>query len=69
MNHTIDARGLSCPQPLILATRAMKEPGSFEIIVDNVVARENVVRMLAERYRLTPQVRESGRDITIRVDR
>lgn len=43
----IDARGLKCPQPVILAKRALEEITSGEIlaIVDNVTARENLTRL------------------------
>ncbi len=46
MSNTIDARGLSCPQPVILAKTAI-DTGKFPIIVwvDTVTARENVRRM------------------------
>ncbi|MCX5812491.1 MAG: sulfurtransferase TusA family protein [Proteobacteria bacterium] len=46
MIKTIDARGLSCPQPVILANKAIDE-GTFpiEVFVDTVTARENVRRM------------------------
>lgn len=41
----VDARGLSCPQPVILARRAIKE-GSFpiEVWVDTATSRDNVTR-------------------------
>jgi TusA-related sulfurtransferase len=47
---TVDARGLSCPQPVILAGRAIDE-GEFpiEVLVDTVTARENVRRMSASK--------------------
>jgi tRNA 2-thiouridine synthesizing protein A len=46
--NSIDARGLSCPQPAILARKAI-DAGKFpiEILVDSVTSRENV-RRLAE---------------------
>ncbi len=49
MSITVDARGLSCPQPVILANQAISK-GQFpvEVIVDTVTSRENVRRM-AER--------------------
>lgn len=42
----VDARGLSCPQPVLLARRAI-ETGRFPvtILVDTVTSRENVRRM------------------------
>jgi tRNA 2-thiouridine synthesizing protein A len=46
MGKQVDARGLSCPQPVILAKKAIGE-GNFpiEVIVDTVTSRENVRRM------------------------
>lgn len=43
---TVDARGLSCPQPPMLALQAMKKlgKGEMEVLVDTVAARENVSR-------------------------
>ncbi len=43
---TLDARGLSCPQPVLLAFQAMREMGSghLEILVDNEASQENVRR-------------------------
>ncbi|NUM34464.1 MAG: sulfurtransferase TusA family protein [Candidatus Brocadiae bacterium] len=42
---TIDARGLSCPQPVILVQKALKEGAKkLEIMVDTVVAKENIMR-------------------------
>jgi tRNA 2-thiouridine synthesizing protein A len=46
MIKTIDARGLSCPQPVILASRAIDEDTfPIEVFVDTVTACENVQRM------------------------
>ena len=46
MRDIVDARGLSCPQPVLLAMSRMKEKasGEIEVIVDNEVSRENVGR-------------------------
>jgi len=43
----IDARGLVCPQPVILTKKALEEMSEGEVvaIVDNVTARENVSRL------------------------
>jgi selenium metabolism protein YedF len=45
----IDARGLQCPQPVILAKKALEEITSGEVItiVDNITARENLARFAA----------------------
>ena len=44
---SIDARGLSCPQPVVLAKQAIEEDGSavFSVLVDNEAARDNVSRL------------------------
>ncbi len=43
----VDARGLSCPQPAMLARQALQElnKGTLEVIVDTGTARENVSRI------------------------
>jgi len=43
----VDARGLSCPQPAMLARQALMQlsKGTLEVIVDNSTARENVSRI------------------------
>jgi len=45
MKKTVDARGLSCPQPVILAKQAIEENERIVIIVDNASAVENVRRL------------------------
>ena len=41
----IDACGLSCPEPVILTSQAMKSGEKvYEILVDNRVSKENVTR-------------------------
>lgn len=43
---TVDARGLSCPQPVLMAKRALEKlnGGHVEVLVDTVTSRENVCR-------------------------
>ena len=43
---TVDARGFSCPQPVIMAQKAIKTdaPSELEVLVDNKCAVENVTR-------------------------
>lgn len=33
MSENVDARGLSCPQPVILTRRALQQAGSGEVVV------------------------------------
>lgn len=53
--NTIDARGLSCPEPVILMRKAMmSNEATYEIIVDNVASRENVTRFAEHKgYQVT----------------
>lgn len=41
----IDARGLSCPEPMILLRKAMaSKEARYEMLVDNHAAKENTSR-------------------------
>lgn len=62
----VDARGLSCPQPVVLTDRAIADGKTeLEILVDNEVAKENVSRLLSRRG-LKADVSQKGEDIVIR---
>jgi tRNA 2-thiouridine synthesizing protein A len=51
MATTIDARGLSCPQPVLLTLEALKKTakGQLTILVDSDASKENVLRAAASR--------------------
>ncbi len=61
MPEKIDARGLSCPQPVILTHKKVKEMGKgiVEVLVDTDTARENIIR-LAEQTGWNVEVNKSG---------
>ena len=41
----LDARGLSCPEPVVMIRKAMtSRESAYQIVVDNPTARENVTR-------------------------
>ncbi len=44
---TVDARGLSCPQPAFMTRSVLGQlgGGSVEVLVDSETARDNVSRM------------------------
>ena len=48
MNNTktVDACGLSCPQPVLMTRQAISsiDQGSVHVLVDNATARDNVIR-------------------------
>ncbi len=60
MAKLVDARGFSCPQPVILTRRAIQE-GQFpiEVVVETVTSRENV-RRAAEKAGCQVAVEEMG---------
>lgn len=43
---TVDASGMSCPQPVLLAKNAAKDSNEVEIICDNNTSRNNVAKYL-----------------------
>ena len=46
MAHKVDARGLACPQPVLLTMEVIRSTSdsAIEILVDNEASRENVSR-------------------------
>ena len=67
--NKLDARGLSCPQPVIMIQKAMlsKEP-AYQIVVDNPAARENVTRY-AEHQGYQVAVTEKDGEYTLSITR
>jgi TusA-related sulfurtransferase len=51
MAEVIDARGLSCPQPVLLVYKKIKKisKGVFEVLVDTDTSKENVSRLASEK--------------------
>jgi tRNA 2-thiouridine synthesizing protein A len=47
VEKTVDARGLSCPEPVLLAKKAIEglAGGTIEVLVDTATGLENVTRM------------------------
>ncbi len=62
MANVVDARGLSCPEPVMMMRAAVKA-GEFpvEVLVETVTSRENV-RRAAEMLKLKVAVSETGED-------
>lgn len=66
---TIDARGLSCPEPVILTRKALASgDASYEVIVDNHASKENVTRFAEHQgYRVT--VSENDGEYTLSLEK
>ncbi len=64
----IDAKGLSCPQPLMMVQEALKKnPGEQVVVeVDSASPRDNILR-LARRKKLSASVDEAGGVFTITI--
>ena len=63
----VDARGLSCPEPVIMTKNALaSKEAAYEVLVDNVTAKENVTRF-ASHQSYQVQVEEQGEDFLLRI--
>ena len=61
----IDARGLSCPEPVVLLRSAMESnEDAYQIIVDNHASRENATRY-AQHQGYQVAVAENGGEWTL----
>jgi len=69
MATIVDARGLSCPQPVILARKAI-DKGIFpiEVLVETVTSRENV-RRAAVKMGCQVQVEDRGDEFKLTLSR
>ena len=63
----IDARGLSCPEPVIMIKKAMgTKEAAYEMMVDNRTALENVTRFAQHSgYEVTYS--QSGEDYQMKI--
>ncbi len=65
----LDARGLSCPEPVIMIRKAMMSGESaYEMIVDNPTSRENVTRY-AEHQGYGVTVTENAGEYTLHMEK
>jgi len=71
MSATIDARGLSCPQPVLLTLDEIKKGAENEIIVlvDTDTSRENVSRAAASQGCSVKDIKPDGDGYKITVMR
>jgi selenium metabolism protein YedF len=65
MAKEIDARGLSCPAPVLLTKKAIEtEKSDITVIVDNEASRQNVCRFL-ESQNFNTYVKKKGSDFHV----
>ncbi len=67
-SEVVDARGLACPQPVILTRRALETTpaGRVTAVVDSEVARDNIVRM-ARNLGFSVEVQARGNEYYIEI--
>ena len=65
----LDARGLSCPEPVIMIRKAMQsKEAAYEMVVDNSVSKENVTRY-AQHEGYAVSVTENSGEYTLTMTR
>ena len=65
----VDARGLLCPEPVVLTQRAVKDgKNALTVLVDAVAAKENVTRFAVSRG-YTVSVSEGKGDYTLQLQK
>ncbi len=71
MSNTVDARGLSCPQPVLdtLNAIAAMDGGTLEILVDTEASKENVCRAIQGKGWTLDTVTENGGEYRIRISK
>lgn len=55
-----DARGLLCPEPVLITKREMERlgQGTFQMLVDTVAARDNITRLAkSQKWELSVETR------------
>lgn len=71
MSTTVDARGLSCPQPVLMTMDEIKAVGKGEItvLVDTVTSRENVSRAAESKGWQVKNVQPEGEGYNITISK
>lgn len=65
----VDARGLSCPTPVLLTQKAMKSNENYyEVLVDSPTPRENVTRF-AESQGYKVEVEEKNGEFLLKISK
>jgi len=71
MSETVDARGLSCPQPVMMTMDTMKKMlrGEIVVLVDTQASRENVSRAAQSQGWEVREVRKDGDEFHLYIAR
>jgi selenium metabolism protein YedF len=69
--HTVDARNMRCPQPLVMAKKALEGINAGErlrILINNETSRDNLLRFLRDNG-MSPNLSAEGDDFAIEVEK
>ncbi|MFH1350421.1 MAG: sulfurtransferase TusA family protein [Pseudomonadota bacterium] len=71
MSTVVDARGLSCPQPVLITLDEIKKlnKGEIEILVDTDTSKENVSRAAESQGWQVRDVQEEGEGYRIKINK
>jgi tRNA 2-thiouridine synthesizing protein A len=71
MTTTVDARGLSCPQPVLMTLDEIKkmDQGQVVILVDTDTSKENVSRAATSQGWQVKEVLEQGRGYRVTISK
>jgi len=71
MSTIVDARGLSCPQPVLMTMDEIKKvsQGEIEILVDTDTSKENVSRAAESKGWTVKDVKEEGEGYRVTIVR
>ena len=69
MSAIVDARGLSCPQPVLMTLEEIKKlnKGEIEILVDTDTSKENVSRAAVSQKWQVQEIQEEGEGYRIKI--
>lgn len=69
MAEKVDARGLSCPQPVLLTLAKIKAlgRGDLEVLVNNETSKENVSRAASGQGWSVTDVLEENNEFTLKL--
>jgi TusA-related sulfurtransferase len=71
MSEIVDARGLSCPQPVLMALEEIKRQGrgEIEVLVDTDTSRENVSRAAESQGWRIREISEEGDGYRVAIEK
>ena len=66
--NTVDARGYSCPEPVLMTQRAVKSGLPLTVLVDNMTAVNNITRF-ANNAGYVVKSKEVGSDFELLINK